>query len=231
MHWKEYRIEWITAFLLLGMVAVTIVYGGVMEEGGLSIRRWHWDNFLIVLPLFPLLLLQREASLPAVQTVFKENRAWLKTLGVGIVFGVLDVVIIKMILHPEPYTALPPFLQPFPYSLPLYGSGALEIELYYRMLPLTVMLLLDKWIFRLKHRRWIIVVLAVITSLIEPIMQFPDGAWWFVVYATLSGIAMNLWQFISYLRYGFLGSLWVRFGHYLVWHISLGLYVQFIELA
>jgi hypothetical protein len=231
MGWRKYKSECITAVLLLAMVALTIIYGGVLEEGGLSIRRWHWENFLIVLPVFPLLLLQQEASLPAVQTVFKEHRAWLKTLGVGIVFGLLDVVIIKMILHPEPYTELPPFLQPFPYSLPLYGSGALEIELYYRMLPLTTFLLLDKWLFGQRYRRWIIIVLAVITSLIEPIMQFPEGAWWFVLYATLSGIAMNLWQFISYVRFGFLGSLWVRFGHYLVWHISLGLYVQYFELA
>lgn len=231
MNWRKYRIEWITAFLLLAMVAVTIVYGQVLEESGQSIRRWDWENFLLILPLLPLLLLQREASLPAVKTVFRVKGSLWKTLGIGMIFGVLDVVIIKMVLHPEPYTELPPFLQPFPYSLPLYGSGALEIELYYRMIPLTALLLLDKWLFSLKLRKWIIIVLAVLTSLIEPLMQFPDGAWWFVLYATISGMAMNLWQFISYVRYGFLGSLWVRWGHYLIWHISLGLYVQYFEMA
>lgn len=231
MKWRLYRPEWITAFLLLGLVVLTIVYGGVLEARGLSIRRWHWENFLIVIPLFPLLFLQQEASLPAVQTVFRENGVNYKTFGVGMIFGVLDVLVIEMILHQQPYKELPPFLQPFPYSLFLYGSGALEIELFYRMIPLTLVLLLDKWIFRLRHRRWIIIVLAIITSLIEPVMQFPEGAWWFVTYATISGIAMNLWQFISYLRYGFLGSLWVRFGHYLVWHILLGIFVQYVELA
>jgi hypothetical protein len=52
-----------------------------------------------------------------------------------------------------------------------------------------------------------------------------------MVYATVSGIAMNAWQFKSYLKYGFVASLAVRLGHYLIWHILLGIYVEFIELA
>jgi hypothetical protein len=42
---------------------------------------------------------------------------------------------------------------------------------------------------------------------------------------------MNAWQYISYVRYGFAASLLVRLGHYSLWHIALGVYVQFIELA
>jgi hypothetical protein len=230
MKLRNYKYELISGSMLLAVVVITIVYGGMLEAKGVSIRRWHWNNLLLVLPVVPLLFLQQKASLPAVQTINEKKNGWLSTFGVGIIFGLLDVLVIKCILHPEPYTELPPFLQPFPYSIPLYTSGALEIELYYRMIPLTVFLLLDKFFFKLKHRAVILIFLAVITSIIEPIQQFPDGAWWYVVYAIVSGIAMNARQFKSYLQYGFWGSIAVRLGHYFIWHILLGIYVQYVEL-
>jgi hypothetical protein len=147
------------------------------------------------------------------------------------IFGLLDVLVIKILMHPQPYTELPPFLQPFPYSLFLYTSGALEVELMYRLLPITMFLLLEQWLFKGRYRNGLLIFLAIITGLIEPLMQWPDGAWWFVTYAALSGIAMNAWQFRCLLHYGFLGSLSVRLGHYLIWHILLGVYVQFVELG
>ena len=91
-------------------------------------------------------------------------------------------------------------------------------------------MLINQFYFKGKYRNGLIVALAIITSLIEPIQQFPSGALWFVIYATISGIAMNAWQFKSYLQYGFIASLAVRLGHYLVWHILLGVFVEFIEL-
>jgi hypothetical protein len=230
MKFKKYKYELITGFILLAVVVITIVYDGMLETKGISVRRWHWNNLLLVLPVVPLLLLQQTASLPALSYMHQKKYGWLSTFGVGMIFGLLDVLVIKCILHPEPYGELPPFLQPFPYSIPLYTSGALEIELYYRVIPLTVFLLLDKYLFKLRHRTVILIFLAVITSLIEPIQQFPEGAWWLMVYAAVSGIAMNAWQFRSYVQYGFIASLAVRLGHYLIWHILLGIYVQYAEL-
>jgi hypothetical protein len=230
MKFKNYKYELITGFILLAVVIITIVYGEMLETKGIAVRRWHWNNLLLILPVVPLLFLQQTASLPGVLAVHQKKYGWLSTFGVGIMFGLLDVLVIKCILHPEPYRELPPFLQPFPYSMPLYTSGALEIELYYRMIPLTVFLLLDKFLFKLKHRTVILIFLAVVTSVIEPIQQFPQGAWWLIVYAAVSSIAMNAWQFRSYLQYGFLASLAVRLGHYFIWHILLGIYVQYVEL-
>ncbi|MDP3392250.1 hypothetical protein [Sediminibacterium sp.] len=132
----------------------------------------------MILPILPLLLMQEKASLPSIDTINKKKNGWVSTLGVGMIFGILDLIVVKIILHPEPYTEMPPFLQPFPYSIFLYSSGAL----------------------------------------------------WFIIYATVSGIAMNAWQFKSYMQYGFIASLAVRLGHYLVWHIILGVFVEFVEL-
>ena len=184
----------------------------------------------MILPLFPLIFLQEKASLPTIDTINKKKNGWMSTLGIGMIFGALDLIIVKVIMHPEPYTEMPPFLQPFPYSIFLYGSGALEVELYNRMIPITLILLLNHLLFKGKNRKATIVALAIITSLIEPIQQFPSGALWFVVYATVSGIAMNLYQFKCYIQNGFIASLAVRLGHYLIWHILLGAYVELVEL-
>lgn len=80
-------------------------------------------------------------------------------------------------------------------------------------------------------RNAVLVILGVLTSVIEPILQFPSGPVWLLVYATVSGLAMNGLQFYSYVRSGFLASMVIRLSHYLVWHILLGVYVQWVELG
>lgn len=228
---KKYKQELLTAVILFSVIVITIIYGGALSNSGISIRQWNWSNLLLILPLLPLLFVQQKASLPSLQSINEKKNGWISSFGAGMIFGLLDVLIIKFILHPEPYTELPPFLQPFPYSTFLYTSGAIEIELYYRMIPLTIFLFLNTFLLKGRGRNVLIIVLAVLTSIIEPIQQFPDGAWWFIIYATLSGIAMNAWQFRSYLKYGFVASLAVRLGHYLLWHVLLGVYVEYFELV
>lgn len=230
MAYKKFLKEIIIGFILLFIVITTIIYGNALIISKPNIRLWNWNNLLLILPLLPLLMMQEKASLPSIDTINKKKNGWVSTFGIGMIFGILDLIVVKIILHPEPYTEMPPFLQPFPYSLFLYSSGALEIELYYRLIPITILLFINQSFFKEKYRNGLIVILAIITSLIEPIQQFPSGALWFVIYATISGIAMNVWQFKSYMKYGFIASLAVRLGHYLVWHILLGLFVEFVEL-
>lgn len=230
MVYKKYLNEIVVGGIFLSLIITTIIYGNALVISNPSIRLWNWNNLMLILPLIPLLFLQEKASLPSIDTINKKKNGWMSTLGVGMIFGVLDLVVVKIIMHPEPYTQMPPFLQPFPYSIFLYSSGALDVELYYRMIPITILLLINQFYFKGKYRNGLIVALAIITSLIEPIQQFPSGALWFVIYATISGIAMNAWQFKSYIQYGFIASLAVRLGHYLVWHILLGVFVELVEL-
>ena len=230
MVYKKYLNEIVVGGIFLSLIITTIIYGNALVISNPSIRLWNWNNLMLILPLIPLLFLQEKASLPSIDTINKKKNGWMSALGVGMIFGVLDLVVVKIIMHPEPYTQMPPFLQPFPYSIFLYSSGALDVELYYRMIPITILLLINQFYFKGKYRNGLIVALAIITSLVEPIQQFPSGALWFVIYATISGIAMNAWQFKSYIQYGFIASLAVRLGHYLVWHILLGVFVELVEL-
>jgi hypothetical protein len=177
------------------------------------------------------LFFQTKANLPNFweENISIKQRLLLPAL-IGAIFGILDIVVFKLILHPEPYTELPPFLQPFPYSCFLYFSGAFEIEIFYRLIPLTIILLLGKWFEKGKYFYAFFLTGAILTSFREPLEQLPDGGLLIISYSFLTGFAMNYLQAIFYKKSGFLASLFLRLGHYLFWHILLGIYVEYFEL-
>lgn len=187
---------------------------------------------LLLLVGIPFLFLQKKAGLPYFWEGAVTHRSrFLYPAIAGIVFGLLDVIVWKIILHPQPYTELPPFLQPFPYSIFLYFSGAFEIEVFYRLIPLTLILLFGKWWKQGKYFHGFVWAGTVLTSLREPLEQLPDGGFWLITYSLLTGFLMNWLQAVWFKKAGFLASLSVRLGHYLIWHIGLGVYVEMIELG
>lgn len=218
-----------SAFIVIAIIG--LIYGNAIKGEHSFLRVWDYQNILILLLGIPFLFLQTKANLPNFweANISNKQRLLFPAL-LGAVFGILDVVVMKVILHPEPYSELPPFLQPFPYSIFLYFSGAFEIEVFYRLIPLTIILLLGKWFANGKYFTWFFWTGAVLTSLREPVEQLPDGGTLLIIYSLLTGFLMNFSQAIYYKRSGFLSSLSVRLGHYLFWHILLGIYVQYFEL-
>ena len=214
------------------LIAVAgLIYGNTIKNNFSFLRVWEYQNILFLLLGIPFLFLQTKANLPNfLETKIANRQRYLTPAIIGAAFGMLDVVIIKMIMHPEPYTELPPFLQPFPYSVFLYFSGAFEIEVFYRLIPLTLFLLIGKWIAKGKYFNVFFWTGAVLTSLREPLEQLHDGPVLFMVYSVLTGFIMNYLQAIHFKKSGFLASMTVRLGHYLFWHILLGVYVQYYEL-
>lgn len=228
---KEINDNLIIYCLFILIVTVGIFYGNAIKSSHLFLRIWNYENLLLLFVGIPFLFLQSKASLPNFLEVGISNKQrLLKPILIGSVFGLLDIIVIKLLLHPEPYTELPPFLQPFPYSIFLYFSGALEIEVYYRLIPLTVILLLGKWILNGKYFNIFLWTGIILTSLREPLEQFPNGELWYISYALFTGFLMNFLQAIYFKNAGFLASITLRLGHYLFWHIFLGIYVQYVEL-
>jgi hypothetical protein len=211
---------------------ITIIYGAAIKDDYVFVRQWEWINLLWISLAIPFLLLQEKAGLPAWNgTGIRATQKWLLPAAIGLGFAMLDVLVIKVIMHPQVYETLPPFLQPFPYSLFLYPSGALDIEIFYRLIPLTLVALAGKRWLNPDSRQKILWAALILTALREPLEQWPSGPAWLVLYSLLSGFAMNLVQGICMVRYGSLSALAVRLGHYLLWHIGLGIYVQFVEHA
>jgi hypothetical protein len=158
------------------------------------------------------------------------NKRFLFPFLIGVFFGLLDLVIVEMVLPHPPHTSLPPYTQPFPYSLLLYPSGAMYVELLYRFLPLTLVGVLASSLTTKRNSNLIFFLFAVLTSLIEPFSQLPDGATWFLVYSVLSGFVFNVLQALYLRNAGFLAALTIRLGHYFIWHILLGMYIQYVLL-
>ena len=228
---KNSKQDIIIYFAFLIIAVIGIIYGNEIKNNFTFFRVWNYKNILFLLLGIPFLFLQSKANLPNfLEDSISNKQRFLKPFLIGAVFGILDVIIIKIIIHPEQYTELPPFLQPFPYSNFLYFSGAFEIEVFYRLIPLTLILLIGKLLANGKYFNIFLWTAIVLTSIREPIEQFPNGELWFVIYALLTGFLMNLLQAIYFKNAGFLASITLRLGHYLFWHILLGIYIQYFEL-
>ncbi len=146
---------------------------------------------------------------------------------IGLGFAGADLTVFKLVMHPGPVTALMSFMQPFPYSLLLYGSGAIYTDTLYRLIPIPVLmwaggslLLKDT---KNEHLFW---GLALLTSLIEPIDQLITDTPELALYSFITGYAMNLLQALYFRQSGFLAGLMIRLGHYMLWHILFGLWVE-----
>ncbi len=229
---KDIISNLLTYFLLL-LVAVTGIYfGNNFVVKYQFLRVWEITNILLLLVGVPFLFLQTKAKLPDFwQSGILNSSRFLLPVAIGIVFGILDVLVFKVILHPLPYRELPPFTQPFPYSMFLYVSGAFEVEVFYRLIPLTLILLIGNWFKKGKFYMIFFWAGAILTAVREPLEQLPDGSVALLVYSVLTGFFMNFLQAIWYRKAGFLASLSVRLGHYFIWHILLGIYIEYHDLV
>lgn len=208
-----------------------IIYGNEISASYNSLRIWSVENLLWLGLGVPFLLLQNYVGIPNLfQQSISNKMRFSQPILIGALFGILDIIVIKIIQHPEPYSELPPFLQPFPYSIFLYFSGALEIEVFYRLIPITLLLLIGKKLADGRYFNYFLWTAIIATSLREPLEQLPTGEYWFISYALISGFIMNYLQGIYYKNAGFIATLTLRLGHYLFWHIILGIYVQYFEL-
>jgi hypothetical protein len=217
-------------FLFLLIILAAFFTGPWLLKSGMQVRLIGWD--LLVLWFIGLIaaLLQKQSGFPdLVRDGMNPSRRIIIPLLIGAVFGLLDILVFEVFSKHPPYDGLPPFLQPFPYSLLLYASGAMHVEILHRLIPMTLVMLLATR-FAGKYRGRIFWMAAILTSLWEPLQQMPSDPPWLIVYSLGSGIAFNLLQVIYYKHAGWFASVFIRLGHYLLWHILLGIYVQYYLL-
>lgn len=228
---RQIRANLVTYLVFLIIALIGIFYGKSLSGKFQFLRVWEFSNILLLLLGIPFLFFQTRSGLPEFWQVSVPGRhRFLFPLLIGVSFGILDIIVFKIVLHPQPYSELPPFTQPFPYSLFLYFSGAFEVEVFYRLIPITLILLAGKWIKKGAYYNLFFIAGAILTSLREPLEQLPDGSFMLISYSLLTGFLMNLLQAFWYQKAGFLASLSIRLGHYLIWHILLGIYIQLFEI-
>jgi len=218
--------------LFLLIACIGIFYGNSISGQYTHLRIWSFEHLAVLLVGLPFIFLQEKAGLPAAyNSHLSLGTKLFKPLLIGILFGIADIIVIECMLNNTPHTSLPPYTQPFPYSLFLYSSGAFEIEVFYRLIPITLVLFIFSKIKNGAYQYHAFMVMAVLTSLREPIEQLPSGTTWFIVYSITTGFAMNFLQAIFFKKQGWASSVYIRLGHYLVWHILNGIYIQYIVLS
>lgn len=215
--------------IFLVFATIGIIYGNSLSYSNLRI--WEFENILFLFIALPFIFLLPKAKLNQLyeSSIPVKNQIYIPLI-IGMAFGILDLLIIEYVLPHERHTVLPPYTQPFPYSIFLYFSGALEIEVFYRLIPISIILFLFT---RIKNGAYInqaFVVAAILTSLREPLEQLPSGPNWFIVYSFITGVGMNYIQAYFFRVNSFVSSLTVRLGHYLIWHIINGIIIQYLIL-
>lgn len=216
-------------FSFIIVASIGIIYGRSLNYPDL--RLWEFENILLVSIGIPFLFLLPKANLKFIggdQLTVKQE-IFIPAC-IGIIFGLLDLLVIEFILPHARHTSLPPYTQPFPYSVFLYFSGALEIELFYRLIPIAVVLFIFNKFKEGKYYNQAFFVIAILTSLREPLEQMPGGPGWFIVYSLITGFAMNYLQAYFFKKQSFISSLSIRLGHYLIWHILNGVFIEYYLL-
>lgn len=208
---------------------LTLAVGTYLESRNIpSLRQFGWDSVgLVALGLVGLWLAPRTGFADGFDWRVSHAQRFVGPFVIGLGFAVADIAVYKLVIHPEPITALMPFMQPFPYSLLLFGSGAMYVECLYRFLPIPVLMALTGWLWpRLQRSQGLFWTLALLTSLVEPLEQLITDSPALIAYSFGTGYAMNLLQAVFFRHYGFLAALFVRLGHYALWHVAFGLWVE-----
>ena len=159
------------------------------------------------------------------------KRVWLPLM-LGVALGIVAIItdlatgwtkVVAEKMH------LPTIHIEFPASALIYPGGAIIVEVIYRLLLIPLLLwLISGVILRGRQEERVFWVLAVLTSLLEPLSQDlrgiitgPSRLAFGCVFA--QDYALNLGQAWLFRRYGFLSAILLRVFFYLVWHVLWGL--------
>lgn len=198
---------------LLGYLQVTY-----SDRSQAAIFQWSSIAILAVIGLVGVWLADRSGfPSPWDRSISNQHRFVIPAL-TGILLGIVSLGV-NAILH------LPKIDITFPVSVFVYSAGAIVVEVFYRWLPLPLLLwLISTVLLRNRGQGITFWILAVLLSTLEPLAQgralMGMGISSVPLALTVLEIYVaNLIQAYFFRKYGFLASLVTRVSHYTVWHI------------
>jgi hypothetical protein len=227
---------WLVLVAFLGVVNLFITYVGAGLESDPRAQLFSWP-VIVVVGLLGLagIWLSHRTGFPAAWDARISNRQRLvipAVLGIG--FGLLQAGL-DLVFHWTQFFAqfsgLQAFNAPWPGSLLFYPGGAIWIEVFYRLLPVPLLLwLVSSLLLRGRAQTQVFWVLAVLSSLIEPTAQDLDGLRFgasvlFVASQFIPDFLFNLTQAVLFRNYGFVASIVTRVAMYLIWHVTYGNFI------
>jgi hypothetical protein len=150
-------------------------------------------------------------------------------IGLGLLESGLDVPVHGMQFFAQ-FGNLPAYNAPWPGSPLFYAGGAIVVEVFYRLLPVPLLLwLVSNLLLRGRAQSQVFWVLALPSSLIEPYTDLDGlqlGASLLVVGSQLvPDFLLNLTQVVLFRNYGFVASIVARIAVYLIWHVAYGNFI------
>src|SRR5690349_18817931 len=125
----------IYAALVLWTAAVAALSPPILSP---AIRGIAWPQVIVAASGFLGILLLSKAELPQ----FWNKEGALRILGIpfvtGLAFGGINVICMQALMPVDRSAAMPPFLQPFPWSIAVFSAGAVVMEAMFCLVPLPL---------------------------------------------------------------------------------------------
>lgn len=215
------------AFLVLTKVMVDSIFPNEFRSAGQA-QAFEWPAIAIwtVAGLVGVVLAERTGFPSALDERIGNVQRFLVPVLIGIAFGIVYVVHDLITGASRIFVSLygqPAFNITFPASLPIYTGGAIISEVLFRLLPIPLLLwLISSIALRGKYQNQVFWVLAILTSLLEPLMQttvLMSVAPLLFASLFVMGFAFNLSQAAVFRQSGFLAGIVLRAAYYVVWHM------------
>jgi hypothetical protein len=148
----------------------------------------------------------------------KERFLYPVLLGVG--FALVEILVGLAM-------GLPNIHVPFPFSIPVYLSGGIFLEILYHLIPTVFLVwILSNVLLNGKRQTEVFVAVALLVSLWEPVMQITGMYQMGLLSGTLFAAGLFLFIFAGNLipitlfrKYGFLAPVIWRLADYGLWHV------------
>jgi hypothetical protein len=139
----------------------------------------------------------------------------------GLGFAVIQIILVTLVLRLD----IP--MVKFPLSIPVYLFGGIILEIFYRLIPMVLLVwLISNLLLRKRWQEQVFWVVAILLCLVEPVMQtigmYQMGIITDILLTAILFVfvfAGNLIPTYFFRKYGFLAAIVWRLTDYLIWHI------------
>jgi hypothetical protein len=226
---------WLGLVAFLAVVNLFITFAGAGLERDPRSVLFSWPIIAVVgLAGLAGIWLSHRTGFPAAWDTRVSNRQRFvipALLGIflGLLESGLDVLVHGMQFFAQ-FGTLPAYNAPWPGSPLFYAGGAIVVEVFYRLLPVPLLLwLVSNLLLRGRAQSQVFWLLALLSSLIEPYTDLDGlrvGASLLVVGSQfVPDFLLNLAQVVLFRNYGFLASIVARIAMYLIWHVAYGNFI------
>jgi len=153
-------------------------------------------------------------------TIFKPEsvKKTLRHVWKIILFATIAIVVDCIMVFPKDLNI------PFPDSLLFYPAIAFFVEIVFHVIPVGIILSISTAIFKNSDKKKLTLFSIILVALIEPTFQImmDDYPIWALIITWVNLYLFNLFQLLTFKRYGFIAMYLFRLIYYLIWHILWG---------